>query len=122
MDNFTFEGAVKWAAENVASTEYREAFAQWADDRHAGEFESWDDAYDVFESSYRGVYSAERGFRGQLWATGYVEELLSAGAFDVSEALAPYVDVLALAQDMELGGDVSTLEAGWGEVFVFSEV
>ena len=98
-----------------------EPLIAYADDQNTAITEdNLDDVYSSFEDRYIGEYDAVRGMHGQYWATGYVHELIDAGAINVPEEIRPYFNALKYAQDLELGGSISTLESCVGAVFVFS--
>lgn len=99
------------------------AMVEFADNQHTViTADNIEGVADEFWDAYLGEYEAERGMYDQLWATGYVDELIDAGAVEVPDDIRPYFDTLRFAQDMELGGDIYTIESGPGSVFVFSAV
>lgn len=73
---------------------------------HVGDVE---EAARIAEENYCGCY-------GSL--ADYAEELTEQSG-KVPEHLAPYIDYERMARDMELGGDVFTLEVSFREVHVF---
>ena len=97
------------------------ALSAWASDRHGTiTRDSIHELASEFYEEYVGIYDADEGMYGQLWATGYVEECLDEGLFgDIPESLRGHIDILGLAQDMELGGDIYTIEADFETVYVF---
>ena len=48
----------------------------------------------------------------------YAEELTE-GTVEIPEHLARYIDYIAMAHDMEIGGDIFTIETGFEEVHIF---
>lgn len=63
----------------------------------------------IAEENYCGCYAS---------LADYAEELTEQSG-PVPEHLAPYIDYERMARDMELGGDVFTLEVSFREVHVF---
>lgn len=110
-----------WANENLAGFE-ADGFIAWCDDRHndIGDIEA---AYSEFAAAWRGLYNAERGLYGQLWATGWVEDMAEDGALDIPDHLMPYIDWLKLAQDEELSGGFTSIPSAFdvNKVHVFME-
>ena len=68
-----------------------------------------EDARKALEENYNGCYSS---------LADYAEELTTETS-EVSEHLALYIDYEKMGRDMELGGDVFTVETGYQEVHVF---
>jgi antirestriction protein len=89
------------------------AFAAWA-----SATEGDDDALDRFEDAYLGHHDSLESYVQQLVDDLGYEQLLDEA---LPETLRPYVqfDVAALARDMHLGGDVHTVQADDGGVWVF---
>lgn len=110
-----------WARENLGADE-ADGFIVWCDDRHY-EVGDVEDAYGEFSDAWRGLYEAERGMYGQLWATGYMEELADDGVLDIPDSLMPYIDWLSMAQDAEMSGGFTSIasESEPGKVHVFVE-
>jgi antirestriction protein len=63
-----------------------------------------------FEESYRGTYRSVEDFADELIEEGVLGE--------IPENLLPYIDVEKFARDLEIGGDIFTVDGGDG-VFVF---
>ncbi|MBF9328456.1 antirestriction protein ArdA [Mycobacteroides chelonae] len=92
--------------------EHGEAFAAWAD-IHESEPERLDD----FSDAYLGQYQSAQDFAEQMADDlGYTDELAK-----LPESLRPYVhlDSTALAQDMELAGDIHVAPGPPGSVWIF---
>ena len=68
-----------------------------------------EDAKKAIEENYSGCYKS---------LADYAEELTEQTA-EVPENLAFYIDYERMGRDMELGGDVYTIETGYEEVHVF---
>lgn len=68
-----------------------------------------EDAKKAIEENYSGCYKS---------LADYAEELTEQTA-EVPENLAFYIDYQRMGRDMELGGDVYTIETGYEEVHVF---
>ncbi|MGX1018159.1 antirestriction protein [Pseudomonas sp. Y3 TE3536] len=74
-----------------------------------GHFSSIEEARRAAEEDYCGSYESLADYAQQL-----TEE-----ATQIPESLAYYINYEAMARDMELGGDVFTLETGYREIHVF---
>lgn len=110
-----------WALENLDAGE-ADGFIVWCDDRH-NDIGDVEDAHREFSAAWRGLYAAERGMYGQLWAAGYMAELADDGVLDIPDSLMPYIDWLSMAQDAELNGEFSSIasESDTNRVHVFVE-
>lgn len=69
-----------------------------------------DEAREAMEDRYCGQYESLADF---------AEEITGETAATIPESLRPYIDYEAMARDMEMGGDVFTVETGLGAVHVF---
>ena len=69
-----------------------------------------EEARKAIEEQYLGEYESLEDY-----AEEYVEQL----GLDIPESIQNYVDYKSLGRDMELGGDVYTIETGYKEVHVF---
>ncbi|MEQ8400875.1 MAG: antirestriction protein ArdA [Roseitalea porphyridii] len=49
----------------------------------------------------------------------FAEHLAEETGAPISDSIAPYVDYRAMGRDLELGGDIFTVELGFGELHVF---
>ena len=72
-------------------------------------FCSVEEAQTAMEESYAGCYES---------LADYAEELTE-GATQIPEHLACYIDYDKMGRDMELGGDIFTIETGYREVHIF---
>ncbi len=72
-------------------------------------FSSLDEAQKAVEESYAGCYES---------LADYAEELTT-DTTTIPESLAYYIDYEKMGRDMELSGDVFTIETGYREVHVF---
>jgi antirestriction protein len=63
-----------------------------------------------FEEAYRGTYRTVEDFADELIEEGILGE--------IPEALEPYIDTEKFAHDLEVGGDIFTVDGGEG-VFIF---
>ena len=70
---------------------------------------SLDDAREALTDRYHGVFSSVADFA----------ETLTTETMEVPESLALYIDYAAMARDMELNGDIFTIETAWNEVHIF---
>ncbi len=68
-----------------------------------------EDARKAIEDNYCGCYKS---------LADYAEEL-SEETTQIPESLAYYIDYERMERDMELGGDVDTIETGYDEVHIF---
>ena len=68
-----------------------------------------EDAQRAIEEQYNGCYSSLADFAQEL----------TEGTGDISEQLAAYIDYERMGRDMELSGDVFTIETGHEEVHIF---
>lgn len=73
------------------------------------QFSSIEEARKAAEEDYCGCYCS---------LADYAQELTE-GTTEIPDALAYYIDYEAMARDMELNGDVFTIEAGFRQVHVF---
>jgi antirestriction protein len=92
--------------------EHGYAFAAWAD-IHEDDPDRWGD----FREAYLGHYDSVQDYVDQLIDDlGYTEELAK-----LPESLQPYVhfDTTALARDVELSGDIQTVDDPTGGVWIF---
>jgi antirestriction protein len=71
-----------------------------------------DEARQALEDNYAGCYASLEDFAASL-----TEE--TGGLEQVPEHIRGYIDYAAMARDMEMSGDVFTLEPGYGQVHVF---
>lgn len=71
-----------------------------------------DDARRAMDESYYGCYES---------IADYAEELTE-GCCEIPEHLSWYVDYERMGQDMELSGDIFTIETGYKEVHVFGSL
>jgi len=88
---------------------FLEEFGAVAGDVLAHFGDDLNDARKALEESYNGCYSS---------LADYVEEL-TADTSEVPKHLAFYIDYERMARDMELNGDIFTVETGYEEVHVF---
>lgn len=72
-------------------------------------FSSIDEARTAIEENYAGCYESVADFAEQL----------TEDSVQIPESLARYIDYNAMAYDMEVGGDIFTIELGHGEVHIF---
>ena len=70
---------------------------------------SLDDARKAIEDSYSGCYKS---------LADYAEELTE-GTTEIPESLAYYIDYERMGRDIELGGDIYTIETAHDEVHIF---
>ena len=70
---------------------------------------SLDDARKAIEDSYSGSYKS---------LADYAEELTE-GTTQIPESLAYYIDYERMGRDMELSGDIYTIETAYDEVHIF---
>lgn len=63
--------------------------------------------------------AAEEDYCGSFESLADYAQQLTEETTQIPESLAWYIDYEAMARDMELGGDVFTLETGYREVHVF---
>lgn len=69
----------------------------------------------------RATKRAEEGYAGEYRDPGDFAEELYGDEIDVPANIAPYIDWGAFERDMKLNGDIFTLPAGGGSVYVFYE-
>lgn len=72
-------------------------------------FSSVDEAKKMMEENYAGCYES---------LSDYAQELTE-GSTTIPESLAYYIDDEKMGRDMELSGDVFTIEIGYQEVYIF---
>lgn len=72
-------------------------------------FSSIDEARTAIEENYAGCYESVADFA----------EELTEDSVQIPESLARYIDYNAMAYDMEVGGDIFTIELGHREVHIF---
>lgn len=72
-------------------------------------FSSIDGARTAIDENYVGCYESVADFA----------EELTEDSVQIPESLARYIDYNAMAYDMEVGGDIFTIELGHGEVHIF---
>ncbi|MBA56828.1 MAG: antirestriction protein [Pseudomonadales bacterium] len=72
-------------------------------------FSSIDEARTAIDENYVGCYESVADFA----------EELTEDSVQIPESLARYIDYNAMAYDMEVGGDIFTIELGHGEVHIF---
>lgn len=72
-------------------------------------FSDIDEARDAIEDSYAGCYKSVADFA----------EELTEDTTQIPESLARYIDYNAMAYDMEVGGDIFTVELDHGDVHIF---
>lgn len=68
-------------------------------------------AIDNFEDSYIGVYSS---------LEEYAEEVYSEAFSSVPDDLQCYIDYESMGRDLELGGDIYTIETDYQQIHIFS--
>ncbi|MDO3384469.1 antirestriction protein ArdA [Gilvimarinus sp. SDUM040013] len=68
-----------------------------------------EEAHTVIEENYAGCYSSVADFAAEL-----TEE-----SGDTPERLAPFIDYARMTYDLEVGGDIFTIETGFEEVHIF---
>lgn len=101
---------VSRVAKGIAEHGY--AFSAWAD-LHDDEPDRWDE----FAEAYMGHYDSVQTYVDQMADDlGYTDELAK-----LPESLQPYVhfDTAALARDMELSGDIQTVDDPAGGTWIF---
>lgn len=105
--------AVARVARGIA--EHGLAFAAWAS------ITEDDDTLDSFEDAYLGHYDSAEGYVEQLIDDLGYEQLLDDA---IPESLRPYVqiDIAGLARDMQIGGDISSVPADDGGVWIFHQL
>ena len=72
-------------------------------------FSSIDEARTAIEENYAGCYESIADFA----------EELTEDSVQIPESLARYIDYNAMAYDMEVGGDIFTIELGYRAVHIF---
>ena len=72
-------------------------------------FGDMDEAEKALEESYAGCYQSVADFAQEL----------TEDSVQIPEHLARYIDYSAMAYDMEVGGDIFTIELDHGEVHIF---
>ena len=72
-------------------------------------FSSIDEARTAIDENYAGCYESVADFA----------EELTEDSVQIPESLARYIDYNAMAYDMEVGGDIFTIELGHREVHIF---
>ncbi|WP_018416229.1 antirestriction protein ArdA [Teredinibacter turnerae] len=72
-------------------------------------FSSIDEARTAIDENYAGCYESVADFA----------EELTEDSVQIPESLARYIDYNAMAYDMEVGGDIFTIELGYREVHIF---
>lgn len=72
-------------------------------------FSSIDEARTAIDENYAGCYESIADFA----------EELTEDSVQIPHSLARYIDFNAMAYDMEVGGDIFTIELGHGEVHIF---
>lgn len=72
-------------------------------------FSSIDEARTAIDENYVGCYDSVADFA----------EELTEDSVQIPESLARYIDYNAMAYDMEVGGDIFTIETGYQEVHIF---
>lgn len=72
-------------------------------------FSSIDEARTAIDENYAGCYESVADFA----------EELTEDSVQIPESLARYIDYNAMAYDMEVGGDIFTIEVGYREVHIF---
>ena len=61
----------------------------------------------------------EEGYAGCYKSVADFAEELTEGSVQIPESLARYIDYSAMAYDMEVGGDIFTIDMGFEEVHIF---
>ncbi|MNZ11895.1 Antirestriction protein (ArdA) [compost metagenome] len=106
------------------------------DDYRLGEYEGIDTAHEIacfieefpafggallahFSSIEEARKAAEEDYCGTFESLAEYAQELTEGTTQIPESLAYYINYEAMARDMELGGDVFTIETGYREVHVF---